>query len=161
MEQGANMERAYQVYFKIVDHLNKINWKFDRHDNDLIITSGIKGDDVPISFLLIVKPKNEVIQFLSLLPFKAPEDKRIDFAIAVNVANYGLVDGSFDYDIGDGEIRYRLTCSYRGNTVEGDLIDYIIAVASATVDNYNDKFLMLSDGTIDIEQFIKKEEDGD
>ena len=55
------------------------------------------------------------------------EDKRVDGAIAVCVANNGLNDGCFDYDVRDGEIRFRLTSSYRESTPGTALFEYMIA----------------------------------
>ena len=86
-----------------------------------------------------------------------PEDKRQDGAIAVCAANYGLVDGSFDYDIGDGEIRFRLASSYRDSDLGPDLFEYMIMVAASMVDNYNDKLFMLAKGMMTVQQFIEKE----
>jgi hypothetical protein len=51
---------------------------------------------------------------------------------------------------------YRLTCSYRGNTITSDLVEYIIAVAAGTVDEYNDKFFMLAKDMMTFEQFLNK-----
>lgn len=155
MAQEINMERAYEVYSSIVKHLDKMGWTYDRHDDDLVINTGVKGDDMPIEFIIVVNAKNQVVQFISKLPFNMEEDKRVEGAIAISVANYGLVDGSFDYAISDGEIRYRVTCSYRGSDLSGDLIDYIIAVGVMTVEDYNEKFFMLSKGLIDVKQFIE------
>ena len=117
----------------------------------------MKGDDLPIEFIMVVRPKNQVVQFISSLPFNMPEDKRVDGAIAVCVANYGLVDGSFDYDLRDGEIRFRLTCSYRESTLSEELFNYMIMVSASTVDNYNDKFFMIAKGMMTVQQFIEQE----
>ncbi len=157
MAQEIDMKKAKEVYNGIIDMLDSRDWKYERHDEELLIKSGIKGDDLPIEFILFVKPENQVVQFLSRLPFNMPEDKRVDGAIAVAVANYGLVDGSFDYDISDGEIRYRLTSSYRSSYLSADLFEYMIMVAASTVDNYNDKFFMLSKGMLTVQQFIEQE----
>lgn len=157
MAQEPNMEKARGVYYSIISHLNHINWKFDRFDDKLMIKSGVSGNDIPITFIVRVAAKNEVVQFISSLPFNMPEDKRVDGAIAVCAANYGLVDGSFDYDISDGAILFRLTCSYRGSNLSGDLIDYIIFVSSATVDGYNDRFQALANGDISLTDFLEEE----
>ena len=149
--------QAKQVYKSIVNMLEKRDWKFEEYKDDLVIKSAIKGEDLPIEFLLLVKPKNQVVQFISTLPFNMPEDKRVEGAIAVSVANYGLVDGSFDYDISDGEIRYRLTSSYRESILSDDLFEYMIMCAASTVDDYNDRFFMLAKGMIDVEKFVELE----
>ncbi len=157
MANEYEMQRARAVYASIVDALNEKEWKFDSFDDDLVIRSGVKGEDLPIEFLLFVKPDNQVIQFISVLPFKFPEDKRVEGAVATAVANYGLVDGSFDYDISDGELRYRLTASYRDSYPTADLVEYMIMCAASTVDDYNDRFFALTKGLITLEQFIDKE----
>jgi hypothetical protein len=68
-----------------------------------------------------------------------------------------LKDGSFDYDINDGEIRFRLTSSYRESILSKELFVYMIGVSIGTIDQYNDKFFMLSKGVMSIQQFIEQE----
>ena len=157
MTDAMELQRAREVYNNLVNMLESRNWKFEKFPEDLVIRSGIKGEDLPIEFIMFVKPKNQVVQVISKLPFNIPEDKRVDAAIAVSVANYGLVDGSFDYDISDGEIRYRLTSSYRDSDLGWDLFEYMIMCAASTVDDYNDRLFMLSKGMIDVNEFINKE----
>ena len=152
-----NMKKAKEVFDTLVNMLDTRDWKYEKHEDELLIKSGIKGEDLPIDFIVVVNPKNEVVQFISSLPFNIPEDKRIDAAVAVCVANYGLVDGSFDYDISDGEIRYRLTSSYRESIISEDLLEYMIMVSASTVDQYNDRFFMVSKGMMSIQQFIEKD----
>lgn len=105
-----------------------------------------------------VNPRNELVSFISLLPFKAEESKRIDMALAICVANYGLKDGSFDYDLSDGTILFRLTSSYRDSILSEKLFEYMLLVAASTVDNYNDKFFMISKGMLPVQQFIESEQ---
>lgn len=152
-----NMQKAKEVFDALVDMLDTRDWKYDKFEEDLVIKSGIKGDDLPIEFIIVVKPKNQVVQLLSRLPFQIPEDKRVDAAIAVCVANNGLVDGSFDYDIGEGDITFRLTCSYRESFLSADLFEYMILVSASTIDDYNDKFFMIAKDMMSVQQFIEKE----
>ena len=151
------MREAKKVFDSLVKMLDERGWKYEKHEDELLIRSGIKGDDLPIEFLMVVKPKNQLVQFLSKLPFSFPDDKRVDGAIAICVANYGLIDGSFDYDISDGEIIFRLNSSYRESVLGPDLFEYMIMVSASTIDNYNDKFFMLSKGMITIQQFLEQE----
>lgn len=152
-----NMTKAKEVYRTLLKMLDAKKFKYERHDEDLLIKSGIRGEDLPVEFIMVVMPKNEVVQFISPMPFKIAEDKRVEAAIAVAIANYGLINGSFDFDLSDGEIRFRLTTSYRDSTLGKDLFEYMMMVGASTVDNYNDKFLMLSKGIITVEQFMEQE----
>jgi len=151
------MKEAKKVFDTLVRMLDERDWKYEKHEDELLIRSGIKGEDLPIEFLMVIKPKNQLVQFLSKLPFSFPDDKRVDGAIAICAANYGLIDGSFDYDITDGEIIFRLNSSYRESVLGPDLFEYMIMVSASTVDNYNDKFFMLSKGMITIQQFLEQE----
>lgn len=155
MSSEVNMELAKRTFDTLVNMFETRNLKYDKNEEELIVRSGIKGDDLPIDFIVVVKPRNEVVQFLSKLPFNMPEDKIIDGAIAASAANYGLVDGSFDYNIMDGSIIFRLTSSYRDSILSEDLFEYMIMVSAATIDEYNDKFFMLAKGMIDIQKFIE------
>lgn len=152
-----NMQKAKEIFDALVDMLDTRDWKYEKFEDDLVIKSGIKGEDLPIEFIVVVKPKNQVVQLLSRLPFQIPEEKRVDAAIAICVANNGLVDGSFDYDISDGDITFRLTTSYRESTLGADLFEYMILVSAGTIDDYNDKFFMIAKDMMSIQQFIEKE----
>lgn len=149
--------QAREAYNLIINTLNAKGWTYDREDDKMIIRTGVAGEDLPINFILIVNENNGVMQFLSSLPIHMPEDMRVDGAIAVAVANYGMVDGSFDYDISDGEIRFRLTTAFRDGTLGTDNVEYLIGVGAAMVEKYNDRFFMLAKKMMTIEQFIEKE----
>lgn len=149
--------QAREVYNLIINTLNAKGWSFERDDEKMVIRTGVAGEDLPINFVIIVNERNEVMQFLSSLPIHMPEDMRVDGAIAVAVANYGMVDGSFDYDINDGEIRFRLTTAFRDGTLGTDNVEYLIGVGAAMVEKYNDRFFLLAKKMMTIEQFIEKE----
>ncbi len=157
MSEELDMQKAVSVYNKLINMLDTNDWNYEKIEDKLMIRSGIKGEDLPIEFIIRIKPEQQIIQYLSVLPVEMPEDKRIDGAIATCVANYGLVDGSFDYDISDGSIIFRLTSSYRESTIGDDLFEYMIYVSSGTIDDYNDKFFMLAKGMMTLQQFIEKE----
>lgn len=152
-----NMAKAKEVFDALVNMLDTRDWKYDKFEEDLVIKSGIKGEDLPIEFIVVVKPQNQVVQLLSRLPFQIPEEKRVDAAIAICVANNGLVDGSFDYDIAEGNITFRLTSSYRESELGADLFEYMILVSAGTIDDYNDKFFMIAKDMMSVQQFIEKE----
>ena len=154
-----NVTKAKEVYTLLCRMLDNRDWHYEKLEDDLMIESGVKGDDLPIEFIMRVNPRNEIVSFMSWMPFKVEESKRIDLAIATCVANYGLADGSFDYNVADGSILFRLTSSYRESTLSEDLFEYMLMVSASTVDKYNDKFFMISKGALSIEQFIESEQD--
>ncbi len=150
----SNEAKAREVYNSLVNMLNTRDWNFSQDDEELVVNARINGEDLPIDFIIRVIDKSEVIQFRSSLPIKMPEDKRVEGAIAVSVANYGMINGSFDYDIRDGELVFRLTTSYTGSTLSDDLLEKMIYISAGTIDRYNDRFFMLAKGKMTLDEFI-------
>lgn len=153
-----NMTKAKETFASLCRMLDNRNWHYDKIEEDLMIKSSVKGEDLPIDFIMRVNPRNEIVSFLSWMPFKVEESKRVDVALATCVVNYILADGSFDYDLTDGSILFRMTSSYRGSVLSEDLFEYMLMVAASTVDDYNDKFFMISKGMLTIQQFIESEQ---
>ncbi len=149
-----------QVYELFKKHLTEHDFHFESHDDDMVITLTVHGQDLPQPTIIDVDDDRKVIRILSPIPSHIPEDKRVDAAVAVSVANYGIVNGSFDFDMRDGEIRYRVAQSYMGVEVTEELIRYLLAVVFKTTDSYNDRFFMLGKGMITLEKFIELEEKG-
>lgn len=145
---------AKTVYKDLCVALERRQWKYQKHEDDLAVTFGIAGDDIPMDFVLAVDAQFQLLRVFSRLPFTVPEDKRMDLAIATCVASCGLADGSFDYDIATGNIVFRLTASFRESKIGDGLFEYLIGCSSTTVDAFNDKFFALCKGLISINDFI-------
>lgn len=159
MVDAKKMKRARAIYGDLIKMLDKRDWKYNRVDDDLTIKSGIATDDFNIEFVVYVDADRELVRYLSRIPVVFPEDKRIEGAIATCVANNGMVNGSFDYNVTNGEIYFKLVASYMSGTeLSADLLENIILVSSAMVDRYNDRFFGLAKGMMTLEQFMKAEE---
>ena len=65
-------------------------WHYERDEETLVVKSGVQGDDLPIQFLIVVNAEKELVQFLSKLPFSVREEKRVDLAVAICIANNGM-----------------------------------------------------------------------
>lgn len=157
MTDEKKLKQAQSVYKTICKTLESRDWNFTRHDDNLTITCAVRGEDLPIDIIIMVNPVAQVVSLYSPMPYKIAEDKRVDAAVAVCVANYGLINGTFDYDISDGIIRFRIVSSYRESILSEELFNYMVLVSASTVDDYNDKFLMVSKGMLTVQQFIDGE----
>lgn len=157
MEDERVLKQARAMYASICAFLKKKDWSFTPHDEDLVIETGARGDDLPMKLFIAVKPQAQVVMMWSPLPFDVGEDKRLDVAMAIHVANFGLISGSFDFDLADGYIRYRIASSYRESILSDDVFEYMLSVTFGITDEYNDKFLMVSTGMMSVEQFVEWE----
>jgi hypothetical protein len=99
----------------------------------------------------------DLITLYSKMPFVVAEDKRTDLALAVCKVNDSLANGSFDYNLFKGRIVFRMNSSYRESLIGKGLCKYMLYVSCQTIDEYNDKFFMISKGLLKIEDFLKEE----
>lgn len=154
--QDEKTARANEVFASLCQMLDERDWKYSKEEDQLRVNGVIHGEDIPIEFIMLVEKDMEFVQFLSILPFEVPEDKRAEMAIAVCAANYGFANGSFDFNVmGSGKLIFRLTTSYRGDSkLSADLFEYMLLVAAMSTDKYNDKFFLLSKGNITLQQFL-------
>lgn len=145
------------VYETICAMFDNKGYHYERHDDDHVISCTVGGEDIPMDILFVVRDERQLVQLISPMPFRVPEDKRIDIALATTVINDRLVDGSFDFDMAEGRISFRLTTSYIESILGKELFEYMLMVSASTIDEYNDKFLMISKGMISFEQFLDSE----
>lgn len=146
---------AQQVYQTLCDALDRRGWNYGKEEDKLLVHFGVNGDDISMNFILIVDEERQLIRLLSQLPFKMCEDKRMDGALATCIVTNRLVDGSFDYDLSDGTIVFRMAASFRESVIGEGLFQYMIDCACSTIDEYNDKFLALDKGLMEIVSFAE------
>ncbi len=156
MDEVKNQKLAEQVYKTLCDAIDNRNWRYTKEEDRLLVRFGVSGDDIPMQFVLVVDAKRQLIRLMSPLPFKMSEAKRMEGAIATCVASYGMADGSFDYDLSDGTIVFRMTASFRESVIGEGLFQYLISCSCAMVDKYNDQFLAIDKGLMSITDFIAR-----
>ena len=147
---------AQKVFDTLCASLDARNWHYEKDvmNGNQLVHFGVKGEDIPMSFIIVVDEERQVIRLLSRLPFTVEQDKRIDLAIATTAVTNTLANGGFDYDITSGSITFRLTASFIESTIGDGMLRYLVNVSTITVDRYNDKFLALSKGLTDITDFL-------
>jgi hypothetical protein len=146
---------AMATYEALCEALDNRKWKYTKEEKDLLVRFDVAGDDLQMSFLMMVDADRRLVRMMSWLPFKATKNPD-DVSCAILQANYRMVAGSFDFNYKDGSIAYRLTASYQGAILGEGAFNYLVNCAANTVDDYNDEFLMLEKGEITLEQFMKK-----
>ena len=151
----ANLKHAKKIFATLIKMMDSNNLKYERIDEDLTIRSGFNTDDFPVEFIIKIDAERELVRLISKLPFSMPEVKRVDGAIAVCVANNGMVNGSFDYDLASGDMWFRLVTTFKGEVdLSKDALEYMMYVSTSTIDNYNDKLFMISKGMMSVQDFI-------
>ena len=156
MSQSIESLNAFRA---IIRHLEGNKFKFDANEDKLIIRMTVHGDDLPQPTIIRILDDKQILQIISPIPGNIPEDKRIDAAVAAAVANYGIINGSFDFDMTDGEVRFRVAHCFRDSELSEKVIRYLLGITFYTTDKYNDRFFMLGKGMMSLSDFIQKEEE--
>ena len=149
---------ANTVYTTVCKALDERKWNYEKDEEKKVVHFGVNGDDIPMKLVIKVDEDRQLLRVMSPLPFEMAKDKRAEGAIAACMASFGMADGNFDYDLSDGRIVFRMTHPFHDSVIGVGAIQYMISCTCAMVDKYNDKFLALSKGLIDISGFIKKEQ---
>ena len=155
MADAREMKQAKVAFSTLCEMLDDRKWHYRRDDDKLTITCGVNGDDIAINVLMKIDPEKQLLVFYSTMPFEAPENRRDEMAVAVSRANWGMVDGSFDFNYLNGKILFRLTSSIRDSLVGKEMFAYVLDVAVSTVDDYNDKFEKVVNSNMSIDDVIK------
>ena len=155
MAEEKEIMQAKAVYDTLCNMLTENKWHYEGDEDNFVITCGAQGEDLPIKLTIRIDPERLLISIISPMPFTVPEDKRIDMALAVSIANYGLVDGSFDYSFANGNIYFRMTSSFMDSLIGKELFDYMVFVSCGTIDRFNDKFLMIIKDKMTLDELVK------
>lgn len=154
MSDQEKMIQAKAVFDTLCSVLDKNDWKYKKNEEKLQIECGVQGEDLPMEVTISVDAERMLVILLSSMPFVVSENKRLDIAIAVSVINNMLVDGSFDYDVTSGHMFFRMTNSFIESEISEELFLYLLLCSFKTIDEYNDKLLLISSGTLTIEKFL-------
>lgn len=155
MSEEKELKQAQSVYKALCDMLDEREWHYEKDEEALSIKCEAQGEDLPMEILIEVDRDRKLVSLLSEMPFNVPENRRTELAVAVSQANNGMVDGSFDYDFITGSIIFRLTSSYRESLIGKELLAYMLMCACYTIDEYNDKFLMVAKNEMTIEEILE------
>lgn len=150
------LERANTVFKKLCELLDGNKWSYTKDEENLKIDLTTRGEDLPIDIRIKVDQERQLVLLLSPMPFIIPEDRRLDIAIATNAVNSIMVDGSFDFNVKNGSMFFRITNSFIESEIGNEVLNYLLMVSCYSIDEYNDKFLMLSKGMMSVEDFISK-----
>ena len=157
MADEKNIKSAEIVYNTLCEVLDDRHWKYDVHPEDSVVHFIVGGEDIPMEFVVYIDAEKQLVRMMSQMPFAFSEAKRVEGAIATCQATFRLADGSFDYDFNTGRILFRLTSSFRGSLISKELLAYMIDCSCFTVDEFNDKFLMIDRGLLDVEDLFKRD----
>ena len=145
-----------EVFNRICEMYDDKNFNYDTDEERGLIICTIQGDDFPIKIYFSVDGDRDAVQLVSFLSFKVPEDRLQEVLYATAAVNDRLYNGSFDVNINECQISYRMTSCYVDSDPGKGLFDTMLGIAITTIDEYDDQFFGLCKGMIDLDKFIEK-----
>lgn len=93
--------------------------------------------------------REELNQFFCyvLAPVRIPEEQRRDAADFLTRANFGLRIGNFEMDFEDGEVRYKSSLDFEGESLTANWLRNAIYPAVYTMDRYLPGLMKVYAGT--------------
>ena len=116
--------------------LEEDEWHPQRMEESTIYRMGFAGRNGQLACYAQIRVALEQFMFYAVAPVKAPEETRQAVAEFVTRANYGMRIGNFELDFNDGEIRYKSSLDFEGETLTPGLIKAAIYPAVQTLDYY-------------------------
>ncbi|MBQ5335120.1 MAG: YbjN domain-containing protein [Oscillospiraceae bacterium] len=159
MADEAARAHALKTFEILCKALDSHEWKYDKNEEGLVIDCGARGDDLPMPVKIRVREDRQLVCLVSHIPIEVPENKRIETAAAVSMVNYRLLNGCFEFDIQNGRLFFRMSTGFMGTVLSEEVFSYMLFVSLRIIDDYNDKFEALANGTIGLDAFLPQDQE--
>lgn len=143
-------------------YLDDNDWKYEMSDRGhvSVATGGIGGfDGVYNSFRFLMLIGDDDVQNYAVMPMSA-KTKLAEMAEFITRANYGLRNGAFEMDYGDGEVRFHMTFPMAGVRADPELVGAILGGCAQMLHKYSKGFMEVLMGMKSPEAAVKDCEEG-
>lgn len=154
MAEQDNVILARATYETLCRFLDSKKRQYTKDEEQLLINCSVRGEDLAMPITVKIYSDRLIAVLISHMTFEIPEDKRLDVAIAICAINNRVINGSFDYNIKDGSIYFRMSNSFMESELSTEVFEYMLMCSCSTIDEYNDKLLMLAKGMISLQQML-------
>ena len=113
----------------------KREYEYKYEQDDSVIVSMFKGDDLPIGVVIAANDDNKVLSINCKLMFEIPESSRSAVLEKFNEINTNIAVGTFV--LSDGDPIFRLSHMYNLFPVDEDLVEALLNIAVAITDHHD------------------------
>ena len=149
-----NKEKEAKSLYKTLCHtLDNMKWHYNKEEDNFIIRTSAVGDDLSMKLFMKIDADRQVMYLKSPMPFEVPTYSREKMTTAVIMANYSMLNGSFEMDLNDGYLAFKMVVPYMESIISEKVCHYMITLSCSMTDKFNDKFKALVDGTMTLNEF--------
>ena len=151
-----------QIVDAVRDWLDGDDWHYEYDAEKHLIKMGITLKSKIKSGRIYVDIKKDCYLVYLYAPISGDKDNIGELTKYLTMANYGLLNGNFELDVRDGEIRYKTYVNCDGlESLSPSVIEDSIYVGCVMMDRYGDGIAALALGFSDADTEIKKAEKQD
>ncbi len=124
------------LFDTIVGYFERDSWNYRRLPGHEALEMGVAGEKGSYRLVVVVDGDRSIVRFLTFLEGKVPETRRREVMEYLTRANYGLLLGNFELDLGDGEVRFKCSSDVEGVGMSYDQYQSTLYVSVAMMDRY-------------------------
>lgn len=156
MTDDIKIVTALNIYSDMCDVLDENGFVYDKDDDKLRVELFVANtNNISIKFIMMINIEMQTIMLTSPIDLKMSEDKQMEGILSACIASNNLPDGSFDYDLPNRSVSFRLTFSYKGSLVGKGLFLRLICYSYSIVSKYVVKFSDINKGILSIDKFYE------
>lgn len=155
MSEDNKVQAAKNVYKTLCEMMDDNKLDYQRNDDELFVSLTMHGEDIPMRIGIDVDKDMQFVSMFSTIPLVVAKDKHLDVAIATSQINFRLGTGSFLFNFENNYITFRLSTCFMDCLISKTLLERMLGIVCFTVDEYNDKFLMLVKGGMSLKKFLE------
>lgn len=133
---GDDVTTGMEAFATLTTFLESDGWYPQPLDDKAVHRVYFAGENGELRCYAQIRTDLSQFLFYVIAPVKAPEAVRAAVAEYITRANYGLRIGNFEMDYSDGEVRYKSSLDFEGETLTQTLIKNTIYPAVQTMDFY-------------------------
>lgn len=142
---------------RIIKFLTDDGWNFQQGEHSL--NSRVRCQNAIYPIYIFIGENNCNIQVYSYLDTVIPENKRAAISEFCTRINYNMPIGNFEFDIDEGEVRYKTSITV-GNNIEfltDDVVDKLIVINYSNMDTYYPGFMqILFSNKVDVKAVVQE-----
>jgi hypothetical protein len=135
-DSGLEHPNGWAAYENVEQFLDVDGWFPQQLDGMTAFVSGFNGEHGRFHVVTHVNITLEQLYVYALAGFVVPENRRAEVAEFITRANYGMRVGNFELDLGDGEVRFKVSIDFEGGELTTWMLRNSLYPAARTLDRY-------------------------
>lgn len=144
---------ALIVYNTLCSTLDNMKWTYNKEEDNLVVRTSAVGNDLTMKLYMKIDADRSVMYLKSGMPFSVPSDSLDNVAKAVIMANWAMLNGSFEMDLSDGYIAFKVVVPFMESIISEKVCHYMINMSCRMIDTFNDKFQKIAQGNMNLAEF--------